>query len=54
MGRRDKRKKTLKMKRTETFQEQYGMSPKELLSNINNLPNELRKKVVIREARELA
>lgn len=52
MGGRVKRR-TLKVKRTETFQKQYGISPNELLSKLNSLPNELRKKQVIREAKAL-
>jgi hypothetical protein len=54
MGRRDKRRKTLKQKRTETFQEQCGLSPKEFLDKLNTLPNDVRTKQNIREAKALA
>lgn len=52
MAKRNKRR-TLKQKRAETFRNQHGMDPQEFLDNIKNLPNHIRTKKNIREARAL-
>ena len=54
MGKKAHGKKTRKDKRTESFTEQYGMTPQEFLDNLQTLPNNVRTKANIREAKTLA
>jgi len=53
MGRKTTKKKTRKMKRTDTFTETHGMSPQEFLGKLSSLPNDIRTKENIREAKAL-
>lgn len=51
MGRRVKR--TRKVKRTESFFERFQMTPQEFLDKLQTLPNHIRTRENIREARSL-
>jgi len=52
MGRRVKRR-TRKVKRLESFQERTGLTPQEFLDMLQSLPNHIRTKENIREAKFL-
>lgn len=53
MGRKIKRKKTLKTKRVESFVTTTGMTPREFLDKLDTLPNRIRHRANIREAKAL-
>jgi hypothetical protein len=52
---REYKRKTRKVKRMESFIQQYQLTPQQLLDmlNHNELPDNLRKKAIIKEAQDL-
>ena len=53
MGRKTRKKKTLKDKRMESFTTTHRMTPQGFLDRLNTLPNDKRTKANIREAKAL-